>query len=141
MALSQDAVETIQNAYFQFKYKDVLTLSREALNRDPALSVAQQVEIFTYRAFANIALGNGDDARGDFFHRIGFGAFNSPFAVDGASNVEVASRGFSLGVDFSAPAKPSICRGAKPAFSRGAKPAFAPGAKPGISRVAKPAIS
>ena len=59
-------LERIQEAYNQFNYTEVVSLAFQALEAEPPLPQQEQVEIYTYLAFAHVALGKRDEAIQDF---------------------------------------------------------------------------
>lgn len=59
-------LEKIKEAYNRFNYTEVVSLSLKTLETAPPPSRQEQVEIYTYMAFAHVALGKRDEAIQNF---------------------------------------------------------------------------
>ncbi len=63
---TRPGIMEIQQAYDQFKYDEVIFLSRQALNAVPPPVQTEQVQIYMYLAYAHISLGQKQEAQKDF---------------------------------------------------------------------------
>lgn len=60
------SIDRIKEAYNRFHFPEVVSLATQALQVEPPPSSEARVEIYTYLAFAQIALGKNEEARGAF---------------------------------------------------------------------------
>jgi len=59
-------IEEIKELYNQFRYDEVIVLCQQALSADPPPTDQEQVYMYTHLAFAFIAIGNSEEAKGAF---------------------------------------------------------------------------
>lgn len=59
-------IEEIKELYNQFRYDEVIVLCQKALAADPPPTEQEQVDTYTHLAFAYIAIGNSEEAKGAF---------------------------------------------------------------------------